>query len=190
MDRAVSRAPGTGGPGSPCMRSATTYKMQMQQPTFLVCNFLHFHYATFIVPAGVALYWITGNLLAVVQQILLNKAISPEKHVDYDALEKSKEQLRELEALDAQEDKAKARELAGREKKDEKRFFAIGGKHLVFYSEGQGFYKYFKPVIREILNNSDLTIHYITFEIPKIISSGFRKRIPGFRHTISARSCW
>ena len=119
-------------------------------------------YLGYFVPAGVALYWITGNLLAVVQQILLNKIISPEKHVDYEALEKSKERLKELEALDAQEDKAKARELARREKKDEKRFFSIGGKHLVFYSEGQGFYKYFKPVIQEILDNSDLTIHYIT----------------------------
>ena len=47
MDRAAFRDPGTGVPESPCMRSATSYKMQVQFPTFLVCNFLHFYYATF-----------------------------------------------------------------------------------------------------------------------------------------------
>lgn len=119
-------------------------------------------YLGYFVPAGVALYWIAGNLLAIVQQILLNRAINPEKHVDYEALEKSRQRLKELEALDAQEDKDAAKELAKREKKDEKRFFSVGGKHLVFYSEGQGFYKYFAPVIREIIDNSDLTVHYIT----------------------------
>ena len=131
-------------------------------------------YLGYFVQAGVALYWITGNLLAVLQQILLNKAINPDKYVDYDALAKSKERLKELEELDVREDKGKARELARREKKDANRFFSVGGKHLVFYSEGQGFYKYYKPVIREILDNSDLTVHYITsdpedniFEITK-----------------------
>ncbi len=119
-------------------------------------------YLGYFVPAGVALYWIVSNLLAVLQQVLLNKAISPEKHIDYDELEKSREQLKALEALDAQEDKTEAKELARREKRDEKRFFSLGRKHLVFYSEGQGFYKYFGPVIDEILKNSDLTIHYIT----------------------------
>ena len=119
-------------------------------------------YLGYFVPAGVALYWIAGNVLAVVQQILLNKAISPEKFIDYEALEKSRERLKELEALDKQENKAEARELAKRENKDEKRFFSVGGKHLVFYSEGQGFYKYFAPVIQEILKYSDLTVHYIT----------------------------
>jgi len=119
-------------------------------------------YLGYFVPAGVALYWIVSNLLAVVQQVLLNRAINPEKHIDYDELEKSREQLKELEALDAQEDKAEAKELARREKKDEQRFFSTGRKHLVFYSEGQGFYKYFGPVIDEILANSSLTIHYIT----------------------------
>ena len=48
MDRAAFRDPGTGVPESPCMRSATSYKMQVQFPTFLVCNFLHFYYATFM----------------------------------------------------------------------------------------------------------------------------------------------
>lgn len=86
-------------------------------------------YLGYFVPAGVALYWIVSNLLAVLQQLLLNKAISPEKHIDYDELEKSREQLKELEALDAQEDKATARELAKREKRDVRRFFSMGGEN-------------------------------------------------------------
>ena len=47
----------------------------------------------------------------------------------YDELEKSREQLKELEALDAQEDKATARELAKREKRDVRRFFSMGGEN-------------------------------------------------------------
>ena len=35
-------------------------------------------------------------------------------------------------------------------------------KHLVFYSEGSGFYKYFERTIQYLLENTNLTIHYIT----------------------------
>ena len=116
----------------------------------------------YFVPAGVALYWIAGNLLAIVQQWLLNKAIPPEKHIDYEALRQSREELEKLEALDSGADRGEARARARREKECEKRFFSTAGKHLVFYSEGQGFYKYFEPVILEILKRSNLTVHYIT----------------------------
>ena len=116
----------------------------------------------FFVPAGVALYWIASNLLAIVQQWLLNRAIPPEKQIDYEALRESREELDRLEALDSGADRKEARVLARREKQDEKQFFSTAGKHLVFYSESQGFYKYFEPVIREILERSNLTVHYIT----------------------------
>jgi len=50
----------------------------------------------------------------------------------------------------------------------------VGNKHLVFYSESSGFYKYFERIIRYVLDNSKLTIHYVTgdpedqiFEIAK-----------------------
>ena len=33
---------------------------------------------------------------------------------------------------------------------------------LVFYSEGSGYYKYFKNLIEAILEKSDITIHYVT----------------------------
>ena len=116
----------------------------------------------YFVPAGVALYWIASNLLAIVQQWLLNKAIPPEKHIDYEALRESREELTKLESLDSGTDKSESGALARREKECEKEFFATAGKHLVFYSEGQGFYKYFEPVIQEILKRSNLTVHYIT----------------------------
>lgn len=116
----------------------------------------------YFVPAGVALYWIASNLLAIGQQALLNKVIPPEKHIDYEALRESREELAKLESLDAGVSRSEARALARREKECEKRFTSTAGKHLVFYSESQGFYKYFEPVIQEILARSNLTVHYIT----------------------------
>ena len=38
----------------------------------------------------------------------------------------------------------------------------MGNKHLVFYSESSGFYKYFEKIIDYILANSKLTVHYVT----------------------------
>lgn len=49
-----------------------------------------------------------------------------------------------------------------REKEDYKRFFSIAGKHLVFYSENNGFYKYYSKTIDYILKYSNIPIHYIT----------------------------
>ena len=56
----------------------------------------------------------------------------------------------------------RSREEKRREKADYKRFFSVGNKHLVFYSEGSGFYKYFEKIILWLLENSKLTIHYVT----------------------------
>jgi len=110
------------------------------------------------VPAGVAVYWIASNLLAIVQLYLLNHFISPRKYVDYAALEESKSQLAALQSVGGQ----RSREEKAREKADYKRFFSIANKHLVFYSEGSGFYKYFEKVIDELLRRSNVVIHYVT----------------------------
>ena len=110
------------------------------------------------VPMGVGVYWIASNLLTILQQLLLNTIIPPEKYVDYAALAESRAELDKLNALSAKispEDKR-------REKADYKRFFSIANKHLVFYSEKSGFYKYFADVIDYLLAHSNLTIHYIT----------------------------
>lgn len=110
------------------------------------------------VPMGVGVYWITSNLFTIPQQLLLNIIMPPKKYVNYDALNKSRAELEKLNALSAKvspEDKR-------REKADYKRFFSIANKHLVFYSEKSGFYKYFADVIDYLLTHSNIIIHYIT----------------------------
>lgn len=128
------------------------------------------------VAAGMAFYWICSNLSAIAVQAICNLIIKPKKYIDYEDLEASRVELRELESLDADRKKKwyQRDPLAKREKADYKRFFNIVGKHIVFYSEGSGFYKYFRGAIEYLLMNSDATIHYITndpedqiFEIAK-----------------------
>ena len=122
-------------------------------------------YLGLFVSAGVGLYWIASNLFSVLQMYLLNRAIPPEKHIDYEELEKSRAALAEIEALDGEKKKGfslKRDLLAKREKNDYKRFFETAGKHIVFYSEKSGFWKYFKDIIEKLLEWSNLTIHYVT----------------------------
>ena len=52
--------------------------------------------------------------------------------------------------------------LAKREKEDYKRFMSVVGKHIVFYSERSGFYKYFQGAVEWLLANSDACVHYVT----------------------------
>lgn len=113
------------------------------------------------VPAGVALYWTFSNLFAVLQQWLLNIFINPKEYVNYDELEKTRKQLKELEDLNKKNGK-RTKEQKKKEKEDYKRFFAIVNKHLVFYSECNGFYKYYKAIIEYLLENTNIVIHYIT----------------------------
>ena len=120
-------------------------------------------YLGFFVPAGVALYWIASNVFTLLQSWLLNIFIDPKKHVDEEDLEKSRQELKALEEMGAQEGtKEEIRALKKREKEDYKRFFSVVNKHLVFYSESNGFYKYYSGIISYILENTNITIHYIT----------------------------
>ena len=112
------------------------------------------------VTAGVALYWTASNLMAILQQWLLNIAINPKKSVDYKALEQSRKELKELQ--DISKTHKRTKEQIKKEKADYKKFFSIANKKLVFYSESNGFYKYYKGIIEYILENTNLTIHYIT----------------------------
>lgn len=113
------------------------------------------------VPAGVALYWTFSNLFAVLQQWLLNIFINPKKYVDYEELEKTQKQLQELIDINKKNGK-RTTEQKKKERKDYKRFFSIVNKHLVFYSESNGFYKYYKAIIEYLLENTNIVIHYIT----------------------------
>lgn len=114
----------------------------------------------FTVPAGVGFYWIWSNLFTILQQLLLNKLRPPEKEIDWAELEESRKELAAYTRTGS--DTVRSREEKRREKADYKRFFSVGNKHLVFYSEGSGFYKYFEKIILWLLENSKLTIHYVT----------------------------
>ena len=126
----------------------------------------------FIVPAGVGFYWIWSNLFSILQQLLLNVIRPPEKEIDKEELEASRKELAAYTGTGKETERS--REEIRREKADFKRFFQVGNKHLVFYSEGSGFYKYFERMIQYVLEHSKMTIHYVTgdpndqiFEIAK-----------------------
>lgn len=128
------------------------------------------------VPVAVGIYWIFSNLLAILQQAFLNCLINPKKYIDHKELEESKEKLIELENIGEKASLFKKNPYSKRERSDYKRFFNVANKHLVIYSEGSGFYKYYKNIIEYLLEHSNLIIHYITndpndqiFEIEKSI---------------------
>jgi len=110
------------------------------------------------VPIGVGVYWIASNLLSILQQLVVNAILRPEKYVDYGALRQSRQELSNMNSLAPKA----SREEKRRERADYKRFFSVANKHLVFYSESSGFYKYFKNVIEYLLAHSNVIIHYIT----------------------------
>lgn len=119
-------------------------------------------YLGFFVPAGIALYWVASNLFAVIQLYILNAIISPKKYVDYEALEESRKELKAMQSLGEKKKPFGKDENAKREKEDYKRFFSIGNKHLVIYSERSGFYKYYAEIVEYLLKKTNVTIHYVT----------------------------
>lgn len=114
------------------------------------------------VPAGVGLYWICSNLFTMVQQLILNAVMNPKKYIDYAELEASKAELEKISSIGGTNSPKRGSELYKREKADCKRFFSIENKHLVIYAENGGFYKYFERIIKYLLNNSNIIVHYIT----------------------------
>lgn len=119
-------------------------------------------YLGWYVPIGTALYWICSNLMAVLQLYILNGIIKPRKYVDYEQLNKSRDALAELQSIGKKKKESLFSENKRRERRDYKRFFSVVNKHLVFYSESNGFYKYFKGFIEYLLEHTNITIHYIT----------------------------
>ena len=111
------------------------------------------------VSVGVAVYWICSNLFTVFVQLACNLIEPPAKYVDYDALRESREALEKLDAVGG---KTVSREDKKREKADYKAFFKVANKHIVFYSESSGFYKYFENIIAELLRCTNIVIHYVT----------------------------
>ena len=119
-------------------------------------------YLGLFVSKGVAFYWICSNLMATAQMYLLNACISPKKYIDYDALAQSRKELEKVEKMSAVTKHKRPKELVRREKADYKRFLAFPNKQIVFYSEKNGFYKYFRDVIEAIQRRTDIIIHYVS----------------------------
>ena len=121
-------------------------------------------YLGWFVPVGTAFYWIWSNLFAVLQLYVTNWIVRPRRYVNYEELEKSIEELRKISKI---KKNAKKRysffsEIKKRERRDYKRFFHVVNKHIVFYSESNGFYKYFKGFIEYLLEHTNVIIHYVT----------------------------
>lgn len=114
------------------------------------------------VPAGVGFYWICSNVLSAVQQVLLNKVTKPDTYIDYKAVKESRKKLDELRSVGEGSRGLDRKQYAARERADYKRFFSVANKHIVFYSESNGFYKYFERLIDYLFEHSNLTIHYVT----------------------------
>ena len=117
----------------------------------------------FYVVCGMAFYWVCSNLLSIVVQVLCNVIVKPRDYIDYEDLNAARDEFNAIEEATKGDRKwYQPDPLARRAKADYKRFFKVDGKHLVFYSESSGFYKYFRGAIEWLLNNSDVRIHYLT----------------------------
>ncbi|MBD5098262.1 MAG: membrane protein insertase YidC [Clostridiales bacterium] len=127
----------------------------------------------FIVPAGVGLYWTFGNLFSIGVMFLCNAVYSPKEYIDYGLLEEMKRS--------AAQDKERKKQNAVLAKKYYKEFFSKenkGNMKIMFYSEGSGFYKYFRALIEALLRDTSLTIHYVTSDPEDAI---FQKNEPRIR---------
>lgn len=135
-------------------------------------------YLGLFVSEGIGLYWIFSNLFSIALMYILNAFIPPKKYVDYKALKETRDEYNKLVESDKQEQKKRDKNELIREKTDFKRFEKFGTKQLVFYSERNGFYKYFKDVIDIILEKTNIKIHYVTNdyhdEVLKLESDRFK----------------
>lgn len=114
-------------------------------------------YFAFLVPAGVGVYWIFGNLFSIPVMYLVNWMYSPKEYIDYDTLNKMKIKAKEEAEIEKQNVKLS--------KKYYKEICAnnnLQKMKLMFYSEQSGFYKYFQNIIEALLEKTDEPIYYVT----------------------------
>ena len=126
---------------------------------------------------GVGLYWACSNLFSILVQLWCNATLRPSRYIDYPALRQSQAELARLDELGKT---AVSKEDRRRERQDYRRFFKVANKHVVFYSESSGFYKYFKNTIAYLLSHSNLVVHYVTND-PKDQVFEIAKREPRIR---------
>jgi YidC/Oxa1 family membrane protein insertase len=131
-------------------------------------------YFAVVLPCGVGLYWIVGNLLSIVVLALCNLIFDPKKYIDFSKLPKKPQLTREQRA----DERVLKKQQAKKEKADAKRFSQQLNKQLVFYSEASGFYKYYERLIVYLLANSEVIIHYVTSDFNDQVFELAKK--PGF----------
>lgn len=120
-------------------------------------------YLGLFVSIGVGAYWIYSNILSIIQLFLLNRWYNPKKYINYEELEKSKKELAKVkEFMDSKGKESRNDPYRKRSKEDYKRFLKIRDKKIVFYSEKNGFYKYYKDIIEEIIKRTNIVVYYIT----------------------------
>ena len=129
-------------------------------------------YFSCLVPAGVGIYWIFGNLFSVPSILVLNAVIPPRKYIDIEHLKRVQQQKIIQEE--------KYQKYHKKEKEDYKRFFRVRDMQLMFYSESQGFYKYFAGMIDYICENSDIQIHYVTSDPEDKILADKREQLHSY----------
>ena len=116
-------------------------------------------YFAFVLPGGLGLYWTAGNILSIPVLALCNLIYSPKKYIDYE----NRTVKKKLSPLEKKQAKSEAKLLHARSVYDSKKFYSEGNeRHLVFYSESNGFYKYFDRLIDYITEHSDIVVHYVT----------------------------
>lgn len=129
-----------------------------------------------ILPAGVGLYWIAGNLLSVAVLFICNGIYDPKKLVPESYFQpKGKRSRKEKE-----EEKTREKAKKARQKEDRRRFMAIKDKQLVFYAENASYYRYFKGFIDYILKHSELVIHYVTSDPEDPVLRNDHPRLLGY----------
>jgi YidC/Oxa1 family membrane protein insertase len=114
-------------------------------------------YFAFLVPAGVGLYWIFGNLFSIPVMYIVNIIYDPNKYIDYETLNKLKETTKKDKAV-----KAENHKLCRKYYKELCHGGTLQKMHLMFYSEQSGFYKYFENIINALLKKTKEPIYYVT----------------------------
>lgn len=114
-------------------------------------------YFAFLVPAGVGLYWIFGNLFSIPVMYIVNIIYNPKEYIDYETLNKLKSKAKEDRSIKSANNKLSRKYYKELCKND-----TLQKMNLMFYSEQSGFYKYFENIINALLEKTDETIYYIT----------------------------
>jgi YidC/Oxa1 family membrane protein insertase len=133
-------------------------------------------YFALVLPCGVGLYWIAGNILSMAVLMLCNLIYDPRKYIDYSKFA-AKPKLTPVQRREQRQLNSRKRQ---REKADARRFSQAKDKELVFYSEANGFYKYFAQYIDWLLEHSDITMHYVTSDINDQVLTSDNPRLQSY----------